>query len=96
MSIGDLSVIPFYTGNYNKREIGYMFSKIKPFFTNEFKNTQKRFLIFIQRKFAIDETFIDENFCKNNIRPYNKSKDVIKPKQEIDFLCSYTAFHQFI
>jgi hypothetical protein len=95
MSIGDLSVIPFYTGNYNKREIGYMFSKIKPFFTNEFKNTQKRFLIFIQRKFAIDETFIDENFCKNNIRPYNKSKDVIKPKQEIDFLCSNIAFRYF-
>jgi hypothetical protein len=95
MSIGDLSIIQFYTGNYNKREIGYMFSKMKPFFTNEFKNSQKRFLIFIQRKFAVDEIFIDDNFCKNNIRTYNKSKDVIKPKHEIDFLCANIASRYF-
>jgi hypothetical protein len=95
MSIGDVSVIQFYTGNYNKREIGYIFYKIKPFFSSEFKNTQKRFLIFIRKKFALDETFIDDNFCKNNIRSYNKSKDVIKPKHEIDFLCANIASRYF-
>jgi hypothetical protein len=95
MSIGDVSVIQFYTGNYNKREIGYIFYKMKPFFSSEFKNTQKRFLIFIRKKFAVDETFIDDNFCKNNIRSYNKSKDVIKPKHEIDFLCANIASRYF-
>ena len=35
MSIGDLTVIQFYTGNINKAELGYLFYQIKSFFSLE-------------------------------------------------------------
>ena len=91
MSLGNLEVIQLYTGNYTKRELGYLLYQIQPFFSHDYKNTQKRYLEVIKRKFAIDDELINDTFCKNNIRGYKKSKEVIKSKEEIDFLCSNIA-----
>lgn len=91
MSLGNLELIQLCTGNYTKRELGYLLYEIRPFFTHDYKNTQKRYLEVIKRKFAIDEVFVNDTFCKNNIRGYKKSKELIKSKKEIDFLCSNIA-----
>lgn len=95
MSIGDLTIIQFYTGNINKRELGYLFSKIKPYFSLEFKNTNIHYLSFLKRKFSIDDKFIDDTYCKNNIRNYKKSKYSIKTKEELDFLCNKIGSRYF-
>jgi hypothetical protein len=95
MSIGDLTIIQFHTGNINKTELGYLFYQIKSFFSLEYKNTNIRYLDFLKRKFAIDDKFIDDTYCKNNIRNYKKSKYSIKTKEELDFLCSNIASRYF-
>lgn len=88
MSLQNLEPINFSTGVYNKKEIGYLFKKIQSFFTTDYKNTGKRYIAFLQRKFRIDYDVLDDNFCKNNIRNYKKAeKTWVKTKQEIDVLC---------
>ena len=91
MSIGDLTVIQLYTHNINKKELGYIFSKIKVFFSFEYKNSNSKYWSLLNRKFVIDDKIIDNTFCKNNIRRYKNTKETIKTKEEIDFLCHTIA-----
>lgn len=95
MSEGNVEIINLTTSVYSKKELGYLLKKIQPFFTSDYKNTQKRYIEILKRKFSIDFDFLDDNYCKNYIRDYKNTKDWVKTKEEVDNLCLNIAARIF-
>ena len=71
MSIGNFEPINLKSSVLNLKELGYILSRIKIFFTEDHRATPKKYHAWIQRKILLDQSKLDDNYIKKYVRNYN-------------------------
>ncbi|MCM4153532.1 hypothetical protein DHD05_18210 [Arenibacter sp. N53] len=87
MCLGNKEPINLNTTMLNKKELGYLLSQIKRFFSTEIQGSLPKYKTWLQEKISIDNCLINEDFIKNYLRDYNRGKKMVsKNTQEIDLI----------